>query len=54
MTPDEVNYLTDKLYARFKNIPDIDRTFIFKCVQAIAGLNDSEVDVKIKQLARFL
>lgn len=54
MTPNEVNYLTDKLYARFRNIPGVDRNLIYKCVQAIAGLNDPEVDAKIKQLAMFL
>jgi len=54
LTPDEVNYLTNKLYTRFKNIPGVDREFIYKCAQAIAGLNDPEVDAKIKQLALFL
>lgn len=54
MTPAEVNYLTDKLYSRFRNIPGVDRAFIYKCAQAIAGLNDPDVDARIKQLAMFL
>lgn len=54
MTNEEIELMTDKIYARTKNIPGIDRDFINKCLQGIALLNDNQVETKLKQLMRFL
>lgn len=54
MTTEEINQLTEKLYSRFKHIPSIDRSFIYKCVYAISSLGDPDVDAKIRRLGNFL
>ncbi len=54
MTTAEIDYATDKLYAKFGNVPGVDRNFIRKCLQGIASLRDNEVDEKIKLFMRFL
>lgn len=54
LTNDEINRITDKLYAKFRGIPGVDKPFIQKCLSAISALGDEEVDRKLKYLASFL
>jgi hypothetical protein len=50
LTNDDIEQMTDKIYARTKNVPGVDRDFIKKCLQGIASLRDSQVDARLKQL----
>lgn len=53
MTYEEIEQLTDKVYAAVRNIPGVDRVFVGKCLQGINTLGDLEVEQKIKFLARL-
>ncbi len=54
MTKLELDQLTDKIYARFKNIPGINKVLIRKCLTGISNLKDQDVEDRIKVLAKFL
>jgi hypothetical protein len=54
LTNADIEQMADKIYARTRNIPGVDRDFIKRCLQGIALLGDSQVDAKLKQLIRFL
>lgn len=54
MTNADIEQMADKIYARTRNIPGVDRDFIKRCLQGIASLGDSQVDARLKQLIRFL
>lgn len=54
MTKVELDQLTDKIYARFKNTPGIDKAFIRKCLTGISNLKDKDVEDRIRMFARFL
>jgi hypothetical protein len=54
LTNADIEQMADKIYARTRNIPGVDRDFIKRCLQGIASLGDSQVDARLKQLIRFL
>ncbi|MGE5581960.1 MAG: hypothetical protein ACM3X9_05410 [Bacillota bacterium] len=54
MTAAEIEMITERIYARVRNIPGVDKLFIRKCLQGISSLNDNDVDEKIKLLAKFI
>lgn len=54
MTKVELDHLIDKIYARFKNMPGVDRNFIRKCLTGISNLKDKDVEDRIRMFAKFL
>jgi len=54
MTKEEIDKLTDKIYARFKNTPGVDKVFVRKCLTGIANLKDKDVEDRIRMFAKFL
>ena len=54
LTMDEIDIMIEKIYPRVKNIPGVDKNLIKKCLIGIANLSDNEVDIKLKQLMKFL
>lgn len=54
MTNQEISDWTEKIYARVKGAPGVDRAFIKKCLTGIALLKDDEVEQKLRRLMRLV
>lgn len=54
MTNQEIHDLAEKIYARVKGVPGVDRELIIKCLTGIALLKDKEVEEKLRRLLRFV
>jgi hypothetical protein len=54
LTQADIEQMADKIFAKTRNIPLVDRDFIVRCLQGIASLGDNQVDTRLKQLIRFL
>jgi len=54
LTREEISRLTEKLYAKFKGVPGLDRNFIQKCLLGISGLADEAVEAELSRIIKLL
>lgn len=54
MNHQELDQVAEKIWAKVKNVPGLDKNFINQCLQGVSSLNDPAVEAKIKQLVKYL